>query len=199
MVLEFDSDGLERRLKRLDGSHRALFACAVAERCITACASGIDTSGHPIDVTLLRDGLDAAWRAVEGKIREEALESLIVEVEDFAPDEASGEEWGESSASLQDAAIAISLALRCATSSKLSDAVESATAGYDAADYAANQRLDVDFNSDQAEVDLLASTEVQAELGAQLADLEMLETSQGQRVPIADTLETMRSGLSKPH
>ena len=133
---------------------RALFAAACAERLFGLYALG--------ERERLRAALDLAWAESDDAA---ALEGARQTAEALVP--AEDADWVEASAFAQNAAAAVAYALRTRLTDHPQEAAWAARQVYDAADYAAQQRVE-GFDEEA----LAAQPIVQAALAGIAADLE---------------------------
>lgn len=167
-MLRYDEPTLLDRLTLASPRARALFAALVAERTFGLYEYFAERSGQG-DRDSLRAALDAAWEAIDGEPRE--LERLQEVAEDLVPEE--DDDWVLESGYAQSAAAAVAYALRTRLTDNPQEAAWAARQLYDAADYAAQRRLeDLDLNEPGAEDALADQPVVQAALAGVEADLD---------------------------
>lgn len=177
-ILRFDSNALVKRLDSLPPLARAEFGYRSAERLYplylrlaTATGrGGADELRSALDE--LRKDLDSGGR----RLSDLRTGELVTLCERLVPPEDTS--WTEMLPPAQNAAAAAAFALRCRRTGKSQEAAWAAQQGYEAADYVATHRADVDLNAPGAEGRMLADPVVQDELRAQLADLRAIEAIQ---------------------
>jgi uncharacterized protein YjaG (DUF416 family) len=107
----FSDEKLTEALAALPAAHRAAFAAAASERLFPNYEAfvAVEGRGNP---TELREGLDAAWAALEtGQVDEARLRTLIEHVDEIGPN--SDDFNGIFTGSAQNAAAAVCYTLEC--------------------------------------------------------------------------------------
>lgn len=159
-MLRYDDAQLVQALSAEPKAAQVAFAAASAERLQPLYVWFHEVSGQG-DPATLRAALDAVWDLVLGlpapdnlSHLQDAAESLVTDDED--------ENWVEQTAYAQNAAAAVAYAVSSWISEDPHDAVLAATQLYEAADYAAQQ--EIDLNAPGAEDVILGQPVVQEAL-----------------------------------
>lgn len=172
-LLAYDESALRARLAELSVAQRTLFAASVAERWLPAYRAFAENTGRA-GIGAVRDALDLAWRPTLSPVDYRSASDAADRVQAFMPDGGGGGDFSADLPVAANACAAVFYALRTVLTIDVQDAVRAARQGYEAADYLAELRLDSNPALPGGEGYIRDSPEVQSELAAQAADLELL-------------------------
>lgn len=172
-MIDYDGNENVRLLERCLPQLRVAFACACAERLIPAYVVFDGRTGGA-GAGILRSVMTELWRDLErGGMSEDDIEASLERCMALLPDEEEGA-WIPERAPAEDAAAAVSYALRARSSGSSQEAAWAGARAYDAVDDYARRLMKVDPNAEGAEERILSHPVVQTELRRQKRDLEML-------------------------
>ena len=169
---------------------QAAFAAASAERLQPLYVWFHEVSGQG-DPATLRSALDAVWDLVLGLPAPDNLSELQDAAESLVTDDEDAN-WVEQTAYAQNAAAAVAYAVSSWISADPQDAVSAATQLYEAADYAAQQ--EIDLNAPGAEDVIRGQPVVQEGLEGIQADLRGVSRPGDQRAVALEIREAARVG-----
>ena len=185
-MLQYDEADLVRRLAAMSKPARVMFAAACAERLQPLYQRFHDLTGQG-DPDNLAATLDAVWRVALAGRDQEGLAQWQSLAEDLVPDE-EGDSWTPESAYGQHGAAAVAYAVRTWLADDPADAGWAARQVYEAADYAAQQRPELDLNEPDAEQEVLAQPVVQEALAGLAADLAAVDHANHELAGVAAQL-----------
>lgn len=171
-VNRYDEGAITRAAQALSRGERTAFAAACAERLWPLVERYASAASLAVkDRQVLRDALDAAWRAAGGAGIEEGLRDAGEATEALVPHE--DDDWLLESGYAQNGIAAIAYAIRSWLGDDPQDAVWAARQVYEAADYGAQQRQRgaARVYSADVEADLARTAVVQAAIRAISEDL----------------------------
>jgi uncharacterized protein YjaG (DUF416 family) len=173
--LQFDEAALHEALAGLDARRRAAFAAACAERLLPAYRKLQATRPH-LDPIALEQALARLWDDLVGDrpVVDEELDQLITHSAELVPE---SEPWTSQLPYAENAAAAVSYALRCRRSGDLREAVRTARQAHEALDTYVTDELDpsIDLNAPDGEARVIQHPLLQAELARQQQDLLALQ------------------------
>jgi uncharacterized protein YjaG (DUF416 family) len=188
-ILRFDEQLLVKALERLPAPFRVVFAAACAERLLPAYTRFSRLTGRG-DVATLKGLLECLWLDVQGERmhasqvqRNIDVSMSLIPQEDSAP-------WVAGQVLAEDAAAAVTYALRCRQNAQAQEAAWAARRAYELLDHSVIDQEDIDTNRVGAEERVLAHQLIQAELLRQRRDLDELLLADLQDV--ADVAQRMR-------
>lgn len=177
---QIEPDEVETGLERLTGWRRTAFMACCCERMLpnylkfqTECGFG--------DPSMLRTGLDAAWRSVGAQTTPKDLHAMIAACDQQAPDTSEFESIYTSAA--LDAASAIAVTLEAILEPTMDQVREVASLARDTADLLVQATRSLDMRDASFELTILASDLMQAEIQAQLHSIEWLLRDGGEDIP----------------
>jgi uncharacterized protein YjaG (DUF416 family) len=183
-IIGFNEQSLVKELERLHPLVRAVFAAASAQRLLPAYASFSRETGRGDAPTLIAV-LERLWLDLQGdrldtrQVRENIDRSMsLIPKED---EEDSGP-WVPQQAWAEDAAAAVTYALRCRLNGQPQEAAWAARRAYEALDHFVISQEGIDVNSAASEERVLSHPLVQAELLRQRRDLDELLVANQQDV-----------------
>jgi hypothetical protein len=191
-MLRYDDEQLLQALTAEPRAARAAFAAASAERLQPLYVWFHEVSGQG-DPGTLRAALDAVWDLVLGLPGPDDLDRLRDAAEELVTDD-EDENWVAQTAYAQNAAAAVAYAVSSWISDDPNDAVLASTQLYEAADYAAQQ--DIDLNAPGAEDLILGRPVVQEALQGINEDLRGVSRS-GLLKEVRDTAKTGGEKLAR--
>lgn len=201
--LRFDEQKLVQELERLSTPCRTAFAAAAAERLFPAYASFARQSGRG-DSSKLAGVLERLWQDIEGSRTNARQQQDDIDLcMALIPQEGSGP-WIPEQAYAEDAAAALTYALRSRKSGQASEAAWAARRAYEALDHFVVAQEKIDTNQPGAEKRILSNSLIQAELSRQRRDISDLAGDQS-LVRIVDRIRERAKAesdfvfKSKPH
>lgn len=166
-----------------------LFAVAVAERLYPAYKLFFEKSGWG-SPNYLRATLDHLWESAQrGRIGYE--EPFLSDYESLFLGE--GAEWSPLNPLSENAVVALTYACQCQQKGDTESAAWAAVQGYEAVDYIAHTLGKIAFKGPEAEVAILKTEYVQAEIERQLRDITELEKMARDQSGIESVVETFRN------
>jgi len=171
--LKFNESDLTEQLSKLPAMVRPAFAAACAQRMAQAYSVFAIRSNNEGDAEALNQVLASLWNDLNGhpmsdaelEVQIEAGLALIPQEED---------EWIPEQAAAEDAAAALTYALRCRRNGSIEEAVWAAGRAYDALDNYVINRENIDTNAPGGEDRVVNHPLVQTELSRQARDLNDL-------------------------
>lgn len=189
-MLRYDEAQLVQVLAAETKAARAAFSAASAERLQPLYVWFHEVSGQG-DPGVLRAALDTVWDLILGREARDGLQRLQDAAESLVTDD-EDENWVEQTAYAQNAAAAVAYAVRSWISGDPEDAVLAATQLYEAADYAAQQ--DIDLNAPGAEDVILGQPVVQEALKGIDDDLRGVSRPGDSPEIVKEVRDTARTG-----
>jgi uncharacterized protein YjaG (DUF416 family) len=184
-VIAFDRQKVLDRLERLSPPSRTLFALSCAERLFPLYKAFSAKRAHAAP-NLLRSTLDRLWDAARLK-ETPNVKPFLDEYESLIPGEDA--EWMPLNPLAENAVAALVYACQ---SEEAQNAAWAAVQGYEAVEYIAHTLGEIDFNSPGAEIAILGTEYVQAEIQRQLRDLAELECGTRDEKSTEHSLATFR-------
>lgn len=179
--LRFNEQALVKELDRLPSPLRVVFAAASAERLLPAYTRFSRRTGRG-DATALTAILERLWQDIQGSRMDAQQVQENVDVSmSLIPQEDSGP-WAPDQAWAEDAAAAVTYALRCRQSGQSQEAAWAARRAYEALDHFVISQEGIEATKAGAEEQVLAHPLVQAELLRQRHDLDELLAADDQDV-----------------
>lgn len=192
-LLRFERDYLWTALNDLPRESRVLFAAACAER-LQPIHAMICRDLRLAECEMVRSALDSLWRSAEiagdipsRSVRTDELESLI------RGDDVDGTERMLTDPIADNAVAAVVYAFRCLNEGDVESAIWAAVQGYEAVDYTAHVSKGISFADPHAELLILSTDCVQAELSSQRADLSELRCAISRQPRDAGVASSLRS------
>ena len=167
--LEFNEADLAAQLSKLPNTFRTAFAAACAQRMVQVYSAYASRSNKG-DAEALTQILASLWNDLNGHpLSDSELDAQIETSMALIPEE--DDEWIPEQGAAEDAAAALTYALRCRRSGLVQEAVWAARRSYDALDEHITNREDIDVNSPKGEERIRKHALMQAELSRQARDL----------------------------